>query len=197
MSNSTKMIEKALQFTKDTFDQFLKNKFGLDESVVIINRIVDQNGSTPVENSNKVVISLIHLEQETNKQFYNKAVRTTSGDYTKVPAPERYNLFLLIVPNFENYNEGLKFLNASILFFQSNALLSAESNSNIPQGLNRLEFEMERSDDYMQMQNLWTALGAKYQPSLIYKMKLITIASDQIQGFDSKILSVDNTVLPE
>ena len=191
------MIEQALQFTRDTFDQFLKNKFGLDEDSVIINRIVDQDGSSPIENGNKVIISLIHVEEETNKQFYNKTTRTDSGNYIKAPLSQRYNLYLLIVPSFNDYQEGLKFLNASIQFFQANTMMNAETNSNIPDGLERLEFEFEKGDDYMQMQNLWTALGAKYQPSLIYKMKLITIKTDQIEGFDSKIIKVSNTVEPE
>ena len=39
----------------------------------------------------------------------------------------------------------------------------------------------------MQMQNLWTALGAKYQPSLIYKIRLIPIVSDEVEGFDTSI----------
>ena len=192
MSNSIRMIEKALQFTQQTFDQFLKLKFQLSEQVVLVNRIVETSGSSPTMNTNKVILSIIHIEQETNKQFYSKDVPTRTGNYINAPVSERYNIYLLVVPNFDDYNEGLKFLNASIQFFQANGLLDASSSSNIPEGLQRLEFELEKSEDYMQMQNLWTALGAKYKPSVIYKMRLITIHSDQIDGFDSQILKVEN-----
>ena len=44
-------------------------------------------------------------------------------------------------------------------------------------------FEIEKGDGYMQMHNLWTALGAKYKPSMIYKMRLITVESNQIENF--------------
>jgi len=46
----------------------------------------------------------------------------------------------------------------------------------------------------MQMQNLWTALGAKYQPSVIYKIKLVTIASDEVEGFDQAIIGIKNNM---
>ena len=181
------MIEQALQFTKRVFNQYLVNKFGLEEEAVVINRIVDESGGKPVENTNKVVISLIHLDQETNQQFYNKGKKTINGNYVAAQASQRYNLYILIVPSYEDYQEGLKFLNASIQFFQANALLDAEKSSEIPDGILRLDFQLEKGDGYMQMQNLWTALGAKFQPSIIYKMKLITIDADQIEGFQTKV----------
>lgn len=191
------MIEKALQYTRDTFNQYLKNKFGLNENTVLINRIVDQSGATPLENANKVIISLIHLEQETNQQFYNKSQKTTKGNYVVAPPSQRYNLYILIVPNYDDYKEGLKFLDASIQFFQANALLDGEKSSEIPDGILRLEFQLEKGEGYMQMQNLWTALGAKFQPSIIYKMKLITVDAGQIEGFNAKVSSGEtNTIQP-
>lgn len=191
------MIESALEFTKEVFNQYLANKFGVDEEVVIINRIVDENGSKPLENSNKVVISLIHLDQETNQQFYNKSKRTANGNYTVAQPSQRYNLYILIVPSYDDYKEGLKFLDASIQFFQANALLDGEKSSEIPAGILRLEFQLEKGDGYMQMQNLWTALGAKFQPSIIYRMKLITIDADQIEGFNTQVSSEKtNTIQP-
>jgi hypothetical protein len=187
------MIQNALTYTKDSFNQFLRSFFHLDEEVVAINRVVDANGNLPMENTNKVILSLIHIEEETNQQFYGKTRRTNGGDYTKETPSQRFNLFVLLVPNFENYLEGLNYLNASIQFFQVNAVLNADKNSNIPEGIHRLEFELEKGEGYMQMQNLWTALGAKYQPSLIYKMRLVSVNARQLIGFDTQIHQASNT----
>ncbi len=187
------MISKALQFTNDSLNQFLKNKFGLNDTIVVTNKIIDQNGSVPLENQNKVVISIVHIGQETVKSFYKRNQRTKEGAYVNKPLEERYNLYLLVSPNFEDYNETLKFLNASIQFFQINGSLDANSSTSIPKGIIHLEFEFEKGDGYLQMHNLWSALGAKYQPSVIYKMKLITITSDEIKGFDAGITTTSNS----
>tara|TARA_R110002050_G_scaffold261556_1_gene401630 strand:- start:112968 stop:113540 length:573 start_codon:yes stop_codon:yes gene_type:complete len=186
------MIAKALQFTTSSLNQFIKNKFGLSDEIVVTNKIIDQNGSVPIENQNKVVISLIHIDQETVKPFYNKPRKIQDGNYENKPLGERYNLYLLISPNFDDYNETLKFLNTSIQFFQINGLLDANSFSDIPKGITRIEFEFEKGDSYLQMHNLWSALGAKYQPSVVYKMKLISINSNEVKGFNAAISTTLN-----
>lgn len=183
------MISRAVQFTTNSLNQFLKNKFGLSEDIVIANNIVDQNGTVPVENQNKVLLTIVHVEQETVKSFYNNSRRLGDGNLENKSPDERYNIFLLVSPNFEDYNETLKFLSASIQFFQINGVLDANYSTNIPEGINRLEFQFETGDGYQQMHNLWSALGAKYQPSVIYQMRLITITSNEVKGFDTVVTS--------
>lgn len=191
------MISKALKFTNDSLNQYLKNKFGLSDAVVITNRIIDQNGSVPLENQNKVTITLIHVEQETVKSFYRNKKQLNDGNYENKPLDERYNLYLLIAPNFEDYNETLKFLNATIQFFQINGVINSNTSSDIPKEINRLEFELEKGDGYLQMHNLWSALGAKYQPSVIYKMRLVTIVSDEINAFESSVKVTTNRTVDD
>ncbi len=168
------MISKALQFTNDALDQFLKNRFGLDDSKVLMNNLIESDGTLPQVNQNKVVISLINIEKETAKPYYVRNQKTDSGSFSAINPAERYNLNILISSNFDDYRETLKFLNAVILFFQVHTVLDATSFSGIPPGLSRLDFEMEKVT-YHEMQSLWTAMGAKYQPSVVYRMRLVTI----------------------
>jgi hypothetical protein len=184
------MIEKALQFTGKALNQYVKKKFGIEDDVVMINPIIDQNGAVPKENQNKIIISLIHVEQETTKQFYNRNHKLANGNYVRASLTYRYNLFTLITPNFDNYSEALKFLDASIQFFQINESVDATKNASIPPEIGKLEYEFQKGENYMQMQNLWTALGAKYQPSVIYKLRLVTIVSDEVEGFDEAVKSI-------
>lgn len=190
------MIEKAFQFTAKTLNQYIKNKFVLDDNPVIINRIIEQDGKIPVKNQNHIVLSLIHVEEETTKQFYNRTASVPDGNYVKKPVSNRYNLFMLVTPNFDDYNEALKFLSVTMQFFQTNELIDVTKYANIPPEIGRLEFEFQKGDGYMQMQNLWTALGAKYQPSIIYKIRMITIASDEIEGFETKIDDISGNTNP-
>lgn len=184
------MINEALQFTCDTLDQFLKNRFGLTENIVLLNNLIESNGSIPQANQNKVVMSLINIEKETLKPFYQRNVRLPGGSYSELRPSERYNLILLISANFDNYNETLRFLNDVIVFFQANVALDAAVSSGIPLGISKLEFEVEKIS-YHQMHSLWTAMGAKYQPSIIYKMRLITIQGDLPEGFTADVSSVE------
>ncbi|MGB8195367.1 MAG: DUF4255 domain-containing protein [Chitinophagaceae bacterium] len=185
------MISKALQFTNDVLDQFLRNRFGLDEKKVLLNKLIEANGSLPQVNQNKVVISLINIEKETAKPFYVRHQQLAGGSYADINPAERYNLDLLISSNFDDYSETLKFLNAVILFFQVNPAFESDAFPNMPPGLNKLEFEIEKLS-YHQMQGLWTAMGAKYQPSLIYKMRLVTIQANELTGVKPAISKTAN-----
>ncbi|AYL99029.1 DUF4255 domain-containing protein [Mucilaginibacter celer] len=187
------MISKALRFTNDVLDQFLRNRFGLDESRVLLNNLIEGDGSIPTANQNKVVISLINIEKDTNKPFNTRNQRLPNGNFTDISPEERFNLYILVSANFDDYNESLKFLNAAITFFQVNTCLSSATSSNLPQGITKLEFEIEKMT-YHQMHSLWTAMGAKYQPSVVYKMWLITIQGDQLIGMVPAVSQTSNTV---
>ncbi|MFT3795834.1 DUF4255 domain-containing protein [Flavobacterium sp.] len=180
------MLMPALQYTKNVLDQYIRNKFSLDESKVILNNVIDSNGSIPKENENKVVLSLINIERETTKPFYVRNQNLPDGSYADVSPAQRFTVDLLLTSNFDDYADTLRFLNAVIQFFQSNPALDAGAFSNIPEGLPRLEFDIEKLN-YNEMQGLWTAMGAKYQPSVVYKMRLLTIQSSQAEGFTPSI----------
>jgi hypothetical protein len=182
------MIQKALQFVGNVLNQSLKTTFGSTESVVVINNVIQSDGSIPLINKNKIVLSLINIEKETAKPFYNRNQQLASGNYADISPAERYNLDILVTSNFDDYSETLKFLNESIVFFQTNIAITAETFSNIPAGITKLEFDIEKIN-FRDMQHLWSAMGAKYQPSVIYKMRLITIQSDMMKGIVSPVVT--------
>ncbi|WP_316821907.1 DUF4255 domain-containing protein [Pedobacter gandavensis] len=187
------MINKALQFTSDTLNQFLRNRFGLDETKVVMNKLIDSNGQVPSINQNKVIISLINLEKETTKAYHIRNHSLSNGSFVNVNPAERFNLDILLSANFDDYSETLKFLNAVILFFQLNNSLSVNTSSSFPAGLEKLEFDIEKLS-YQQMNNLWSAMGANYQPSVIYKMRLLTIQGFESEGYVGAISTIDNQV---
>ncbi len=188
------MIQKAFKYTQTIFNQYVKNVFGLDESIVVTNNIVNETGVIPLENQNKIVLSLIHIDQEITRPFYTKDHKVSDNNYESIPDIENYTIDMLVTPCFENYDETLKFLNTSIQFFQANPILDATMHSDFPEGLQKLSFDLQRGGDYMQMHNLWNALGAKYRPSVIYKMRLVTISSNEIDTFMPEISSTLNPI---
>nr|WP_321236118.1 DUF4255 domain-containing protein [uncultured Psychroserpens sp.] len=166
------MIHDVFQFVTSTLNQYLKQAFSTDTEFVISNTIVGQDGSIPKQNQNKVILSLINIEQETTRPYMNIS-RHAAGNQNDPNVVERYAIDLLVTSNFDDYNETLKFLNKTISFFQDNLLFSQNEYPNMPNEIVKLEFQFEVVS-YEQMHNLWTAMGAKYQPSILYKMRIIT-----------------------
>ncbi|MEP2935625.1 MAG: DUF4255 domain-containing protein [Gilvibacter sp.] len=189
------MIDQVFDFIQKLLSQYLKNAFALDQEKIVINNIIDPDGAIPMENNNKIVLSLLNLEQETIQPFVQRNQKLADGNYVSKQPDLRFNIDILFTSNFDNYNESLKFLNAVLLFFQANPLISNTNYSNLPTGINKLEFDVEKLD-YHQMHNLWSAMGAKYQPSVIYKLRLISMNAEQTLGFDPAIINTQNTITP-
>ncbi|ALL06176.1 hypothetical protein AQ505_12150 [Pedobacter sp. PACM 27299] len=187
------MINRALKFTSDALDQFLINRFALDESKVVMNKVIDSNGQVPMLNQNKIIVSLINIERETAKAYHIRNHPVSNGSFVNINPAERFNLDILMSANFDDYSESLKFLNAVILFFQVNTSLSVNNSSAFPIGLDKLEFDIEKLT-YQQMHSLWTAMGAKYQPSVVYKMRLLTIQGFESDGFATSVSTMVNQV---
>ncbi len=189
------MIGTTLQFVCDVLDQYIQHQFGLDETKVVLNGLIESGGTVPSGNQNMVVISLINIEKETAKAFYGRYQRQEDGNFSDVNPYERYNLDLLVSANFDNYKETLKFLSAVMAFFQAHPSLDTSSYSSMPAGLPKLEFEIEKIN-YQDMQGLWTAMGAKYQPSVIYKMRFLTIQAAQVQRYTPAVTQTKQLATP-
>lgn len=176
------MIHSALQFVVDIMNQYFQNKMGLDGSYVVLDKLVNPDGSAIASNNNKLILSLVNLERETAQPFYNRTQQPALQAQPNINPDVRLNLDLLIASNFESYRETLTFLNQAISFFQSNNVLDSSVSANFPADLSKLEFEMERIS-YQQMHSLWTSMGVKYLPSVMYKMRMLTIQGNESKGF--------------
>ena len=190
------MINKALIFVKQSLDQYLRNGFGLNESMVILNSLVSSNEEKmPGINQNKMVISLINIEQETLQPFNTRYKNINVGNYSEVNQEVRFNLDVLFTANFDDYEESLKFLTATVSYFQGNSSLTSATSTNIPEGISKLNLDIETLT-YHETHSLWSAMGAKYQPSIIYKLRLVTVQSGEIKQLGKTVSNISQSVIP-
>lgn len=189
------MIEEALQFTQKALNQYLVNRFGNGSKNVAINNIIDEDNSIPITNQNKMVLSLINIESESAKPFYNRKHNLNNGYFTNINPPERFNLDLLITANYKDYKEALKFLSATITFFQIHSSVGVRSFSFFPGELERLDYELIKMN-FDKMFNLWSAIGAKYKPSVVYKIRMLSIQGDEVISFEPAIKQTSENVYP-
>lgn len=174
------MIDVAMEFLSVQLNNYLGRRYGESASFVVLDNLVEPDGSSPVKNKNKLVLTLINLEQETAKQFYG-ATRRNAGRHESLNPPLHFNLDILLSANFDSYSEALRLLTDSIRFFQANILFNRVNCPLLPIGIHSLQIEVENSP-YTKTHNLWSALGAKYIPSIIYKVRHVTVDADQVHS---------------
>jgi hypothetical protein len=168
------MIDKALNFTLDELNSFLGTRFQSQENLAVLSSLSSQDGSAPVVTDNKIVMSLVNIERETAA---SSAVRTRAdgGSYIVANPALNLNLYILVSACFgHSYAESLKFLANALAFFQSKPVFTPKSSAGFPRELEQISFEMVNLS-FQELNNMWGIMGAKYIPSVLYKLRMLTI----------------------
>ncbi|MGX9460852.1 DUF4255 domain-containing protein [Shewanella sp. A14] len=161
-------------------NQFLKNRFELSEDIVVISNLVNHDGSVCANINNRVVLFITNIEKETAMSHSSDSHRAAAFATVK---PIFLNLYLMVSANFNgtNYNESLKFISSVIGFFQINPVFNHQNSPELNRKIDKIILDIENIQT-QDLSNIWGMLGAKYVPSILYKVRMITI-DDQIETF--------------
>jgi hypothetical protein len=178
------MLEAAIGLIADQLNQALRSTFQLSEDLVVVTSLVDVNGGVPVNATNKLLIFLANIERETvvATQSVRPAVVGNDKDaVAQTSAAVHLNLMLMFAANFggSKYTEALKFISATIAFFQGRVRFDHHNSPDLDPRIERLVLDIENLK-VAELANLWGILGGKYVPSVLYRMRMITIDSGQI-----------------
>ncbi|MFA0964159.1 DUF4255 domain-containing protein [Roseivirga sp. BDSF3-8] len=169
------MIHSALSSTADRLNEYLRNRFAQSEDKVIMSSLVNQDGSVAVTENDRIILTMVNLQQETVTQ------RSIAADGPNRPV--NLNIFLLFSAYFSegNYVEALKFLSAIIGFFQAHKVLNHQNTPDLDQDIDKLVFEIV-NQDLQNQSHLWGMMGGKYLPSILYKVRMVTIQEGMFGG---------------
>ena len=167
------MIYQSLHCLADEINDFFRIKLQVTEDKVLLSSIVNQDGSVAVQGENKIVLTLLNVEKENAKTSsgYPATPRTSNGQASAI----NINLLIMLSVYFSgnNYPEGLKFLSLVISFLQRKPVFNQSNTPRLPPEIEKLSFDLE-TIGLERLSNIWTMIGAKYMPSVIYKLRMLT-----------------------
>jgi hypothetical protein len=175
------MIDQVLQYIVVEINQYFRVRFGLNENIVVLSGLVNIDGTPALQQDNKIVLTMLNVEQE--KVVATNGNYQVNGDKTsKVNPPVFLNVYLLFSGYFpgSNYAEALKFISGVIAFFQSNISFSREEAAGLPDGVDKLVFDLQKFS-YQDLSHIWGMLGSKHMPSVGYKLRLLMIDNKQVR----------------
>ncbi|MEY3194346.1 MAG: hypothetical protein RIQ78_443 [Bacteroidota bacterium] len=169
------MIHNILPVLGHQLNEFLISEYGLSEDRVVVSSLVDIRGNVSSQIENKIVITLLNVEEE--KSIRNGQLQAYAG----MNPPLFINLYVLFSANFQdtNYPEALKFISSVITFFQGKNVFDRMNTPLLSDNVDKIVLEFVNTD-LQQLTNLWGMVGAKYLPSVVYKVKMLTFSSDTI-----------------
>jgi hypothetical protein len=183
------MIDIALTYIRDLLNEHFKNEFSISENKVILSNIVKADGSSAQDVDGKIVLFLISLNEEsTLKNSMNRSSNQDFGSFAQKTPTLHLNMQLMFCANFDSkvYVEGLSYLSSLIRFFQINKKISIDYLSSSSSKNNRLSFELCKLD-YAELSHIWSAIGTKLLPSVVYKVGLLVLDDMPLERIISNI----------
>ncbi len=175
------MINEALDFLVAELNQYIQLKTSF-ASKVKLGMLFDDTGKE-VTGDNLIYCQLVNIEEERIGKA-QLPLAPPVGSTFPVRNPEiKLNTCVQFaaIPGGEDtdYSTSLQLLSLVIQFFQYRHVFNTSNSPALPANLDTLIMELYPLT--LENQNyLWGTLGAKYKPSVVYKLRLIVILDDSV-----------------
>jgi hypothetical protein len=190
------MIDNALKFVAAEVNKYVVRKINPQQDPSIFKLVVlgnitkaqdADNGPGPNPGNTvtgKAVLSLVNIEEDRISKSPHNYVKV--NDKIEYRNPKIFlNLYCLFAVATPAYDTALQYLSLIIQFFQYKNVINQQNSPaalepKLDPRIDKLIFDMV-SLNFEQVNHLWGTLGGKYLPSVLYKVRLVTIEDDTPQ----------------
>lgn len=179
------MIDQALTFLADEINAFISNKDfryrGL--KVAMVSDLVDEKGELIYKkmmgdtSGDFLLLTLINVEEEVIGKAQQPYLKHPDQSYDLLNPELKVNLYMLVSAvsdkqENERYTNCLRVLSYAIGFFQFKNVFDKLNSPALPGRIEKIIAELV-SPTFEQQNHIWGGMGAKYMPSVLYKIRLL------------------------
>ena len=170
------MIHNLLPVVGAELNSYFKSRFDIDEDRLLLSNLINPDGSLAVEGSNKVVCSLVNIHEETTLKS-TAGISSFGGGFAATGPDININLTVMFSAYFsgKNYAEALKFLSGVIYFFQSKPVFTTSNTPGLSSNIEKACFDLTTMS-YHDLNSVFSMIGAKYMPTAIYRIRMLTFS---------------------
>lgn len=120
-----------------------------------------------------VSLLVVNLEQEhTLRPGDPYRVVQADGTTQRVQPPIHLNVYVLFIARFKEYQQSLRYISLILQFFQTHRVLDHENTPALSDRIEKVIMEFTTLP-FSETYNLWSLLRSAYQPSLLYKVRMV------------------------
>lgn len=168
------MLNTALKFLKDELNTYLLTQTGSDSVKVEMSKLVDEAGKYPFEIQDKICASIINIEEDRIFKSQLPEHIYANGQHVVLEPELKLNLYVIFAANFKQYDQALKYLSYVLTFFQSYPSFTSEVYPALDPLIEKLTVELQTLN-YEQLNQIWAFIGGKQLPSIIYKVRMVSL----------------------
>jgi hypothetical protein len=192
------MIDSALTFLTEELNDYIVRKTGTAGDYVSLRHLAKQgDGSETGPAPGTLSCALVNVEEERVARRQAPYTHIEGGQVSRRNPEILLNLYLLFAanPGTDNYREALKLLSHTIRFFQGRNDFTPESFPAMDPALKRLQLDLI-SIPLEEQSYLWGAVSNAYMPSVVYRLRLITLADEELLSIDTVIQGINTSTHP-
>lgn len=184
------MIRTALEFIKKELDAYIADReqdpaqYGGGTNVDL-KPVALADGTVNITGNTHITMMLTGVEEERREGKRPYFIPTDDKQFVRLNPPVELDLFLLFAAHNSDYETALRDLSSVLSFFQANSIFDDQKypalNASVTEPVNKPWQLIERLSfrlyglSFEQQNNLWSMLGTKYIPSVMYKVNMLTI----------------------
>lgn len=176
------MIDNCMNVLKGQIQQYFKSLPDLNivssSATVSVSPLVKEDGTVAIPKET-LGLTLVNIEEEKIHRAETAFHKTADGKVMNMNPELKINLYILVAANFSTYSTGLKFLSAALSFFQSKNVFTSTNTPDLNPQIEKLIVELHTMG-LEQQNHLWGYLGAKYLPSICYKVRMLVVQEAQV-----------------
>ena len=161
-----------------------------------IARLESSSGTSGADLQSKVILTVVNIDEE--KTLKNSPHYIKQGDTLQKRNPTLFlNLYMLASCAVDDYETALTNISRVISFFQQKYVFTPENAvASFPSGhVEKIILDLF-SLNFEQVNHLWGISGGKYQPSVLYKLRLIQIQESPLKDVSAiqEIKATENII---
>lgn len=178
------MIHETLSFLSAEVNKYLNLKLGntTDPRLKIgnISRALDDSLTGANSLKDKAVLTLVNVEEDRVARQHENYLKSETSTIYKAP-PLYLNLYILFSINKDDYKDCMVQLSAIMQYFQHQHVFNTHSHPELDPKIQQIIVDLYNLN-FEQVNHLWSTLGGKYLPSVMYKVRQITVDENLMTG---------------
>lgn len=180
------MLHKTLTYITGQLNEYLRLRFRLTNDIAFL---APPKESGNAISSNRVGISMVGVERETGAGISFNRQQVSDGQSKRSAPGWQLNIFILFAAVFRDkqYEESLQILSGILSFIQKNNVITIQESG--------ITFSIEPVNlSFHEQSNLWGICGGTYYPSIICKLRMLTVDEQEILDLSSVIGNEELTI---
>jgi hypothetical protein len=176
------MLNEVFVLLRDKLNGFLSSVSGVESAQSDQGQVefVSSESQEHLEfKLGRITLLLVNVEQEfTLRGADPYRVQLADGSTQRTQPPVHLNLYVLLAARFKDYEQGLRYLSLVLQFFQSHRVLDHDNAPALSSRIEKIVMELVTLP-MAEQNNLWSLLRLPYQPSLLYKARMVVYQDEE------------------